>query len=353
MPSTGAVKAAVVTGGGGFLGGAIARELVARGVRTASISRGTYPDLATQGIRSFRTDLASPRSGERGLRRAIKEMSADTVFHCAALPGVWGPREAFEAANVVATRAVISACLAEGVPRLVFTSSPSVVFGGGSQKGAGPELPYPDRYLAHYPRTKAEAERLVLEATAPSKLATIALRPHLIFGPGDPNLVPRLLAKADAGKLRIVGDGTSEVSLTYVSNAAAAHAAAAEALAESPDSGASGRAFFVNNIEPVRLWDWINGLLKATGRPPVTKHVPAVLAYGAGATMEAIYKATGRTSLDQEPPITRFVARQLATSHSYDMRPFIQAVGGRYEERTDLAEATRLTAEWAAAEFPA
>lgn len=353
MPSTGSVKSAVVTGGGGFLGGAITRELVARGVRTASISRGTYPALAEQGIRSFQADLSSPRSGARGLRRAIKQVSADTVFHCAALPGVWGPREAFEAANVAATRAVIDACLAEGVPRLVFTSSPSVVFGGESHQSAGPDLPYPARFLAHYPRTKAEAEQLVLAAETPGQLATISLRPHLIFGPGDPNLVPRLLAKADAGKLRIVGDGKSEVSLTYVGNAATAHVAAAEALADNPKSIASGRAFFVNNIEPVRLWDWINGLLEATGRQPVTKHVPTMMAYGAGATMEAFYKATGRTSLDQEPPITRFVARQLATSHSYDMEPFIQAVGGRYQEPTGLAEATRLTAEWAAAEFPA
>jgi len=353
MPSTGAVKAALVTGGGGFLGGAIARSLNARGIRTGSISRSAYPALEELGIRTFQADLASPRSGERGLRRAIKEMSADTVFHCAALPGVWGRKEDFEDANVAATDAVIGACQSEGVPRLVFTSSPSVVFGGKSHVDAGPDLPYPDRYLAHYPRTKAEAERRVLAAEAPGELATISLRPHLIFGPGDPNLVPRLLAKADAGKLRIVGDGMSEVSLTYVGNAAAAHLAAADALAENPDSPARGRAFFVNNEEPVRLWEWINGLLEATGRKPVKRRVPASLAYGAGATLEAFYRATGRKGLDQEPPITRFVARQLATSHSYDMRPFMEAVEGRYEERTDLAEATRLTAAWAAEAFPA
>jgi nucleoside-diphosphate-sugar epimerase len=333
---------ALVTGGGGFLGGAIADALLARGADVASVSRGDYPALAEKGVATLRADLAEDPAPIEAL---LRERRVDTVFHCAARPGVWGRAADYERANVTATENVIAACRAAGVRRLVFTSSPSVVFDGESHVNAGPDVPYPTRYLAHYPRTKAVAERLALAAND-AEFATTALRPHLIFGPGDPNLVPRLLERADAGRLRIVGDGTSEVSLTFVDNAAAAHVAAAEALAaEGAGSALAGRALFVNNVEPVRLWDWINGVLVGTGRPPVTRRVPAGVAYAAGAVLEGLYRLSGR--LDREPPMTRFVARQLATSHSYDMAPFLAAAGGRYAEPVGMAAATERTIAWA------
>jgi len=331
---------AAVTGGGGFLGGAVVDALLERGERVASISRGAYPDLDARGVETLQADLADDPAG---LVELLRRREVDTVYHCAARPGVFGPAEPYERANVVATTRVIDACRAASVPRLVFTSSPSVVFGGGDHVNAGPDLPYPDRYLAHYPRTKAEAERLVLAADGP-ELATVSLRPHLIFGPGDPNLIPRLLERADAGRLRVVGDGESEVSLTYVENAAAAHLAAADALREGA-KGLRGRAFFVNNEEPVRLWDWINRVLEGTGRPPVTRRVPAAAAYAVGAALELLYRSLRRAA---EPPMTRFVARQLAASHSYDMVPFTRACAGRYQEPVSLDEATRRTIAWAA-----
>ena len=331
---------AAVTGGGGFLGGAVVDALLERGERVASISRGAYPELEARGVETLRADLADEPGA---LIELLQRRGVDTVYHCAARPGVFGPARDYERANVDATARVIEACRAARVPRLVFTSSPSVVFGGGDHVNAGPDLPYPDRYLAHYPRTKAEAERLVLAADGPG-LTTVSLRPHLIFGPGDPNLIPRLLERADAGRLRIVGDGTSEVSLTFVGNAAAAHLAAADGLREDP-GGLRGRAFFVNNGEPVRLWDWINRVLEGTGRAPVTRRVPGPLAYAAGAALELGYRAL---RIGGEPPMTRFVARQLATSHSYDLAPFVKACGGRYREPVSLDEATRRTIAWAA-----
>lgn len=340
MSATPALGAALVTGGGGFLGGAVVDALLARGACVGSISRGAYPGLEAKGARTYQADLGDPATGPAALSAALEELGADTVFHCAALPGVWGPAARYERANVAATHHVIEACRAAGVPRLVFTSSPSVVFDGTDHRMAGPDVPYPARYLAHYPRTKAEAERAALAADGPG-LATISLRPHLIFGPGDPNLVPRLLDRADAGRLRIVGDGSSEVSLTFVENAAAAHLAAAEALArEDLRPGCSGRAYFVNNREPVRLWDWINEVLEGTGRRPVTRAVPAGVARAAGTALEAMWRVLGRTS---EPPMTRFVARQLATSHTYDMEPFERAMGGLYAEAVPIAEATART----------
>ncbi|MEM9380934.1 MAG: NAD-dependent epimerase/dehydratase family protein [Planctomycetota bacterium] len=333
---------ALVTGGGGFLGGAIVDALLARGADVASVSRGRYPALEQKGVATLQADLAT---GGQALASLLRERRVDTVFHCAARPGVWGPAPAYVAANVTATENVIAACREADVPRLVFTSSPSVVFGGEDHVNAGPDLPYPVRYLAHYPRTKAISERAALAANGEG-LATVALRPHLIFGPGDPNLVPRLLERADAGRLRVVGDGTSEVSLTFVENAAAAHLAAADALAaDGPGAACAGRAYFVNNEEPVRLWQWIDRVLEGTGRAPVRRRISPGVAYVAGALLEGAWRLLGRRNA--EPPMTRFVALQLATSHSYDMGPFREAVDGRYVEPVPLDEATERTIAWA------
>ncbi|MEL6715932.1 MAG: NAD-dependent epimerase/dehydratase family protein, partial [Planctomycetota bacterium] len=258
----GAVERALVTGGGGFLGGAIVDALLARGAAVASLSRGAYPALDAKGVQQTRADLGD---GPDAIVRAIEAAGADTVFHCAALPGVFGPRAAYERANVAGTRGVIEACRRAAVTTLVFTSSPSVVFDGSDHRNAGPDLPYPARYLAHYPRTKAEAEREALAAHA-GDLRVVSLRPHLIFGPGDPNLVPRLLERADAGRLARVGSRDTEVSLTYVENAAEAHVVAAECLRTggAPADALGGRAFFVNQTEPARLWDWIDRVLVGT-----------------------------------------------------------------------------------------
>jgi len=314
----------VVTGGGGFLGRRLVERYLERGDEVTSVARGDYPELAALGARVVRADLA-----DAAATRAALE-GAELVFHVAAKAGVWGPRAAYEAANVTATESVLAACRAHGVRRLVFTSSPSVCFDGGDHVDAGPDLPYPARYLAHYPRTKAAAERLVLAANG-DDLTTTALRPHLIVGPRDPHLVPRLIERARAGRLRIVGDGQNVVSLTHVDNAAEAHLAAADALEE-----VAGRAFFVANREPVRLWDWVNEVLAAHGVPPVTRRISARAAYAAGAMCEGVWSAL---RLRGEPPMTRFVARQLATSHSYDVSEFERLTG--YRELVDSEETTR------------
>jgi len=328
---------ALVTGGGGFLGGALIARLLERGVAVTSFARGAYPALAARGVRVLQGDL-----GDRDAVRRAAE-GQEVIFHVAAKAGVYGPRAEYERANVLGTEHVAAAALAAGARALVHTSSPSVVFDGQSHRLAGPDLPYPKRFLAAYPETKARAEALALglhgRATAAGgALQVVALRPHLVFGPGDPHLVPRLLARADAGALRIVGDGQNEVSLTYVDNAAEAHLAAAEALCAGDPHGAGGRAFFVANAEPVRLWDWINGILAATGRAPVTRRVPAGVAYAAGAVLEVCHRALRRPG---EPRMTRFVARQLATTHTYDLAPLRRATG--YVERVGLADATART----------
>lgn len=302
----------LVTGGGGFLGGAIVRRLVARGDTVRTLQRGDYPALAAMGIECVRGDLGDAALVQSAVR------GCDAVIHTAAKAGVWGPFDEYYRANVVGTRNVLAACRAAGVKRLVYTSSPSVVFDGRDEAGIDETAPYPTRYLAHYPRTKAEAERAVLAANGPD-LATVALRPHLIWGPGDPHLLPRLVARAQSGKLRLVARDDNLVDSTYVDNAAHAHVLALDALsqADAPHrASCAGRAYFISNGEPLAMAELVNKLLAARGVPPVTRTISPRLAYAAGAILEGLYKLLRRRD---EPPITRFVARQLSTSHWFDL----------------------------------
>ncbi len=320
---------AFVTGGGGFLGLAIVRLLRARGDEVTSYSRGEYPALAELGAAHVRGDLADTRLLLASMR------GHDTVFHVAAKAGIALGREPFWSANVDGTRHVLAAALESGAERLVFTSSPSVCFDGGDHVQASNDLPYSTRFLAPYPESKAAAERMVLAASGRSSLATCALRPHLVFGPGDPHLVPRLLERGRARKLAIVGKGTNEVSLTYVENAAWAHLDAADKLA--PGAPHAGKAYFVAQEDPVQLWSWIHDLFGALGVPPVTRRVPLPIAYALGMWLENVARP------EVEPRMSRFLALQLATSHSYDLGPAKRDFG--YVERVSLREATRLTIE--------
>ena len=309
---------ALVTGGGGFLGRSLALALVARGDSVASYSRGSYPALEAQGVRCVRGDLAD----RDAVRRAVR--GSDVVFHVAAKAGIWGDPKEYWTTNVEGTRNVLAGCLAAKVKRLVFTSSPSVCFDGKDHVHAGNDLPHARTFLAAYPRTKAQAERILLGANGTDGLATCALRPHLIVGPGDPHLVPRLVERARAGKLAIVGDGRNEVSLTWIDNAVGAHLAAADRL--EPGAPHAGQAYFIAQKEPVVLWTWIGDLLERLGVPRPRRRLPLSVAYAGGAVLEAWWRARG---LAGEPPMTRFLALQLARSHSYDLGPAERDFGYR------------------------
>ena len=297
----------LVTGGGGFLGGAIVRMLRARGDEVRSFSRGTYPDLAALGVEQFRGDLDDAAAVDAATQ------GCELVFHVAAKAGIWGAYHDFYRANVTGTENVIAACRRHGIGRLVYTSSPSVVFDGRDVEGGDESLTYPPSYEAHYPATKAIAERLVLAASSP-ELAVTALRPHLIWGPGDNHLVPRIVQKARAGRLRRIGTRPNLVDTVYVDNAARAHLQAADRL--SPGSAVAGKSYFISNGEPLPLWEMVNRILAAAGLPPVTRTVPPWLAVVLGAACEG---AWGLLRLDGEPPMTRFVAHELATAHWFDI----------------------------------
>lgn len=327
------MPATLVTGGGGFLGRAIVKLLLARGLRVRVVGRSPQPDLEKLGVEFVRGDLADPGIAAH----AVTE--CETVFHVAAKAGVWGAYQEFHDANVLATRNLLSAARAAGVTRFIHTSTPSVVFNGEPLAGADESLPYvnPAKCPAAYPVTKAEAERLVLAADADG-FRTCALRPHLIWGVGDNHLLPRVVAKARAGKLRIVGSGDNRVDMTHVDNAAHAHLLALEAL----DAGrARGKAYFLSDGAPVTLWPWINGLLARLDLPPVTRRVSVESAYAVGALAEFAWKIFGRSG---EPPMTRFVAVELAKDHWFDISAAKRDLG--YAPVVDSEKALAELAAW-------
>jgi nucleoside-diphosphate-sugar epimerase len=323
---------ALVTGAGGFLGRYIAEMLVARGDWVRSLSRGDYPFLARLGVEQIRGDVRDNAVVDRAVA------GVDIVYHTAATAGIAGRWSDFYAINTLGTRSILAACQRHGVRKFVYTSSPSVTFDGRDQCGVDESAPYPKTFLAHYPHSKALAEQEVLAANSP-ELITCALRPHLIWGPRDQHLIPRLLRRARKGQLRIVGDGRNMVDMIYVENAAQAHLQAAEAL--QPGSPVCGRAYFLSQGEPVNCWDWINQILALVQLPPITKCIPYSVAYAAGAVLETAWWLLRRTD---EPRMTRFLAAQLATSHWFDISRARNDFG--YEPRVSASEGMQRLEQW-------
>ena len=298
---------ALVTGGGGFLGGAIVRGLLARGDEVVSVARRDYPGLRELGVRTVRGDLAEPGVAVRAAE------GCDVVVHVAAKAGIWGRAADYERSNVDATRQVVAACRALGIERLVHTSTPSVVHDGGSLRGGDESLPYATRFSSPYPRTKVLAEQMVL-AAADDRLGTVSLRPHLVWGPGDTQLVPAILERARAGRIRFVDGGDAVVDTTYVDDAVAAHLCAVDRLA--PGAACSGRAYFITSADPRPVREVVNAILASGGLPPARASVPLPVAVGAGAAAEAVWRLLRR---QDDPPMTRFLARQLGTDHWFDV----------------------------------
>ena len=318
----------LVTGGGGFVGGYIVERLLARGYAVRSIGRSPQPELVAKGVEVVCGDLTDATAVSAACE------GVDAVFHVAARAGVWGSWESFYGPNVIGTRNVLSACRKWQVKRLVYTSTPSVVFNGDSIRGGDESLPYGKNWLCHYAETKALAEQEALAANS-EKLQVVALRPHLIFGPGDPHLLPRVVESVKAGRLRIVGDGSAKVDVSYVGNVADAHLDAFDALERGKGAG---QAYFISQGEPVDLWSWLNSILEGLGQPPLTQKIPLPLAYGIGALCEGAWNVLRRRT---DPPITRFVAVELAKDHYFDIRKAQHVLG--YQPRVPMNEALKLT----------
>ncbi|MCU8024021.1 MULTISPECIES: 2-alkyl-3-oxoalkanoate reductase [unclassified Shewanella] len=337
------VQHAFVTGAGGFLGKAICLRLLAAGIKVTGFARGHYPELEALGVVMLQGDLVNKDL----LQQAMQ--GCDIVFHVASKAGVWGDRDSYFCPNVKGAANVIAACKALKIDKLVYTSTPSVTFAGQDESGIDESTPYATRFLNHYAHSKAIAEKMMLDAnqvgdmplenpdvtqvssqvttqaTAPYALKTVALRPHLIWGPGDPHLVPRVLSRGRLGKLKLVGREDKLVDTIYIDNAAYAHMLAALELCQAKPK-CQGKAYFLSNDEPITMAEMINLILACDALPPVTKRVPQSVAYVAGAVLESVHYLLKK---QEEPMMTRFVARQLSCSHYFDISAAKRDLGYR------------------------
>jgi nucleoside-diphosphate-sugar epimerase len=322
----------LVTGGSGFLGGAVCRLLAERGDEVVSLARGEAPALAALGVRHLCGDITALES----VLNASQGM--DAVIHVAGKAGDWGTLEEYYAANVAGTDNVIAACFMNAIPRLVYTSTPSVVHAGNDIEGGNESLPYARHFSSHYPRTKALAEQRVLKANGPD-LATVALRPHLIFGPGDRQLFPRIVARRRAGRLRFIAPGGKRVDVTYIDNAAQAHLDALDRLA--PGAAAAGHAYFISQGQPVVLEQIVNQMLQIAGLPPEHRYLPQRNARLLAGVLEAVWRTL---RLSSDPPLTRFLVEQLSTSHWFDITAARRDLG--YQPKATMGEGLARLSEW-------
>lgn len=306
---------AFVTGGGGFLGKAIIKQLIEKGYQVSSYSRSSYPELNKLGVKHFQGDLNQYKK----LLEAMKDH--DIVFHVAAKAGIWGKYNDFYNANVIGTENIIIACKELGIKKLVYTSTPSVIYNGSGIEGSDESIPYPKEFEAYYPETKAIAEKLMIEANDQS-LATVSLRPHLIWGPGDHHFLPRLVSKAKQGKLRLIGNQRYLVDCIYIDNAAKAHILAAEKL--DINSTIAGKAYFITQGKAIYVDEFMNKILATAGIAPVNKKVPFSVAYFAGTVLENVYSFF---NIKEEPPLTKFMVKQLATPHWFDNSASVRDLG--------------------------
>ena len=299
----------LITGGGGFLGKHII-ELLRKNpsYQITNLARGIYPELEQMGVKTLRCDISNAAEVDKALSQGF-----DTIFHVAAKAGIWGSHKEFLDINFHGTKNLIEAAKKYGVSRFVYTSTPSVVFGKDDLVGADETTPYAKKHLCAYAETKAMAEKLVLESNNSKDFLTCAIRPHLIWGPGDPHLLPRVIQRGREGKLKVVGDGENMVDIVFVENAARAHVQAMEHLI--PHSKVCGEAYFVGQEKPVKLWDFINDVLLRSGVDPITQQISLTAAYRVGWAMEKVWGMAGIQK--PEPPMTRFVALNLGKSHYF------------------------------------
>lgn len=299
----------LVTGGGGFLGSHIIKELLKNPTYiVTNFSRHNYTDLEDRGVPTIKGDLRKREDVKRALDHGF-----DAIFHVAAIPGVWGKYSDYYDINFLGTKNLLEEAKEHGIQKFVYTSTPSVVFNKEDLTGQGEELPYATEFLNAYCETKTMAEKLVLEMNNGNDFLTCALRPHLIWGPGDPHIFPRLIQKGKQGKLRVIGDGENLVDIIYVENAAIAHVQAFENL--NPGSKVCGQAYFLGQERPVKLWSFINEVLVYAKVEPVSRYLDVGLAYKLGWFLEMIFKLLGINR--PEPPMTRFVALNLGKSHYF------------------------------------
>ncbi len=320
----------LVTGGGGFLGKAIVKKLLTKGFLVKSFSRKYYPELEKLGVVQTQGDLVHSDQ----VNKACK--GCDLVFHVAAKPGLWGTRNEFYSVNVTGTENIINACKKNKISRLIYTSSPSVVFDGKDMEGVDESVPYPEKFEGYYSETKAIAEQMVVKASS-IDLHTITIRPPFIFGPEDNHIMPTIIERAR--KLKKIGRTDDLIDFIYIDNAVDAHILAAEKLRF--NSLLSGNIYFVSQDNPISKWDIADKFLEFAGFPPIEGRVSGTTAYFVGAVFELIYRIF---RIKKVPPITRFAAKEAATSHWFDISKAKEELG--YVPNVSIDQGLKNLKEW-------
>lgn len=325
-------RLSVVTGGGGFVGRHLVAALHARGDRVRTLDLRFPEGLPGEHVRCDITDPAAVREAIAG---------ADVVFHNAsAVHTKQSHVDVVRKVNVDGTRHVIEACRAHGIGRMVYVSSGSVVYEGRDIENGDESMPYPTTTQAPYADTKIEAEKLVL-ASNDAGLATVALRPHVVFGPHDTRFLPAVLKHAKAGRLKVqVGRGTWLSDYTYVENLVDALLLAGERLA--PGAEISGKAYFVTNGEPMPFWDFVSRVLERMSLPPIRGKVPHQLVYAIAALKEG-FEALRGGEVSPEDGLTRFAIRYMCTHHYFSIERARRELG--YEPRVSVAEGIERTCQ--------
>lgn len=298
----------LVTGASGFLGRAVASALGAAGHEVRTLQRRASGVAGAHDVLGSIADASAVAQAVAGV---------DGVVHLAAKVSLTGDPAEFRAVNVDGTRALLDAAAAAGVGRFVQVSSPSVAHAGAALVGVGAEPASPGHARGDYARTKAEAELLALSRDG-AAMPVVAIRPHLVWGPGDAQLTERIVDRARRGRLPLLNGGTALVDSTYVDNAASGIVAALHRA-----DAAHGRAFVLTNGEPRPVGDLMAGMCIAAGVRPPRVSIPAGVGRVAGSLVERVWAV--RPGAD-EPPMTRFLAEQLSTAHWFDQRPIREAL---------------------------
>jgi 2-alkyl-3-oxoalkanoate reductase len=322
----------LITGATSLLAEVTVEALLQRGDDVRVMQRGDVHDRLRGRVECVRGDIRDATAVHEAMR------GCDAVIHAAAKVGVVGSYDDYRAVNVGGTANVVAAMRRHNIGRLVHVSTPSVAHGGEPIVGAGAEPPLTNHRNAPYAETKAQAELDALAANDAS-LAVVAIRPHLVWGPGDTQLVGRIVDRARAGRLALVGDGAALVDSTYIDNAATALVAALDAV--SPHAACAGRAYVIANNEPRPIRELVEGIVLAAGLPFKPRHVPRPIALLGGSIVERAWSRAGRSD---EPPMTRFLAEQLATAHWFDPRPALLDLG--YQPRVTIDEGFGLLRSW-------
>ena len=320
----------LVTGAGGFLGRTICQQLLQKNYKVYGLARGHYPDLEEKGVLMHRLDITDEKNF-LALNKVWQGVKFGSCIHTAGKVDMWGKWDDFYSVNVVGTQNTLTFCKENSIRYFIYTSSPSVIFGGESIKNGDESLPYPKKYYGLYGRSKAIAEQEVLKANS-NLLKTVCLRPHLIFGKGDKNIIPRIVELGQKGRLKIVGDGQNQVDVVHVKNAAEAHLLALNKLKQGED--VDGKVFFIGQ-GPVFLWPFINKILGCHGVPPIQKKISFKKAFLLGYIVEVVlcfFRIYNR-----HPLMTRFLALQLGKSHYFNHKEANQALG--WYPKIDIDEA--------------